>query len=139
MRAQIACIVAGAAPACVVGSAPAQPSNPPATPNSTGPVQGYHGGYDPTDKSQAPAVRSTAPTDAANPDEGGTKEEMAGRVARVDNAAMTLILESGHVFALPPTVDRAGLRPGTPVRITYQRREGVDLVTAVHIAEGIPR
>ena len=139
MRAQIACIVAGAALVCVVGSARAQPSNPPATPNPAGPVQGYQGGYDPTDKSQAPAVRSKAPTDAANPDEGGTTKEVTGRVARVDNAAMTLTLESGHVLALPPTVDRAGLRPGTPVRVTFQRREGVDLVTAVRIAEGIPR
>jgi hypothetical protein len=141
MRAQIACIVAGAALACVVGSAPAQPSNPPTTPNPGGPVQGYQGGYDPTDKSQAPAVRSKSPTDTANPDEGGVTKEVTGRVARVDNAAMALTLESGHVFALPPTVevDRAGLRPGTPVRVTFQRREGVDLVTAVRIAEGIPR
>ena len=139
MRAQIACIVAGAALACVVGSAPAQPSNPPATPNPTGPVQGYQGGYDPTDKSQAPAVKGKAPTDTANPDEGGATEEVTGRIARVDNAAMTLTLESGHVLALPPTVDRAGLKPGTPVRVTFQRREGVDLVTAVRIAEGIPR
>ena len=139
VRAQIACIVVGAALACVVGSAPAQPSNPPATPSPSGPVQGYQGGYDPTDKSQAPAVKSKAPTDTANPDEGGATKEVTGRVARVDNAAMTLTLESGHVFALPPTVDRAGLRPGTPVRVTFHRREGVDLVTAVRIAEGIPR
>jgi len=140
-RAQIACIVAGAALACVVGSAPAQPSNPPPTPNPTGPVQGYQGGYDPTDKSRAPAVRSKAPTDTANPDEGGVIKEMTGRVARVDNAAMTLTLQSGHVFALPPTVkvDRAGLRPGTPVRVSFQRHEGVDLVTAVRITEGTPR
>ena len=141
MRTQIACIVAGAAVACVVGSAPAQPSNPSPSPNPPGPVQGYQGGYDPTDKSQAPAVKSEAPTDTANPDEGGAIKEVTGRVARVDNAAMTLTLESGHVFALPPTVelDRAGLKPGTPVRVSFQRREGVDLVTAVRIAEGLPR
>ena len=141
MRVQIACIVAGAALACVVGSAPAQLSNPPSSQNPAGPVQGYQGGYDPTDKSQAPAVKSKAPTDTANPDEGGVTKEVTGRVARVDNAAMTLTLESGHVFTLPPTVqvDRAGLRPGTPVRVSFQPREGVDLVTAVRIAEGTPR
>jgi hypothetical protein len=141
MRARVACIVTGAALVCVVGSVPAQPSNPLTDSNPPGPVQGYQGGYDPTDKSKAPAVRSGAPSDTANPDEGGTAGEVTGWVVRVDNAAMTLILEGGHVFTLPPTVeiDRAGLRPGTPVRVSFQRREGVDLATAVRIAEGIPR
>ena len=141
LRARIVCIVAGAALVCVVGAAPAQPSKPPSDSNPAGPVQGYQGGYDPTDKSKAPAVRSGAPSDTANPDEGGTTGEVTGRVVRVDNAAMTLILEGGRVFTLSPTLefDREGLRPGTPVRVSFQRRQGVDLVTAVRIAEGIPR
>ena len=141
MRAQIACIVAGAALACVVGSAPAQPSNPPTIPNPGGPVQGYQGGYDPTDKSQAPAVRSKSPTDTANPDEGGVTKEVTGRVARVDNAAMTLTLDDGRVFTLAPTVkvDQAELKPGTPVRVSVQRRGNADHVTGVRIAEGPTR
>lgn len=141
MRARVACIVTGAALFFVVGAAPAQPRNPPTDSNPPGPVQGYQGGYDPTDKSKAPAVKSGAPSDTANPDEGGTTGEVTGRVVRVDNAAMTLILEGGRVFTLPPTMefDREGLRPGTPVRVSFQRRQGVDLVTAVRIAEGIPR
>ena len=68
MGARIAGVIAGVALSCAVGSATAQDST---LPNPAGPVQGYHGGYDPADKSKAPAIKSVAPHDVANPDEGG--------------------------------------------------------------------
>ena len=138
---ELAGVVMWVALLCAAGSASAQEGKPPADPKSTGPVQGYHGGYDPTDKSKAPAVKSGVPDDAANADEGGDTRQVTGRMARVDNAAMTLTLEDGRVFAFPPTlkVDREVLKPGTPVRIMVQRRDRAELVTAVQIAEGPPR
>ena len=121
---------------CAAGSASAQEGKPPADPKSTGPVQGYPGGYDPTDKSKAPTVKGGAPNDATNTDERGDTRQVTGRVARVDNAAMTLTLEDGRVFTFPPTlkVDREVLKPGTPVRILVQRRDRAELVTAVQVA-----
>ena len=54
---------------------------------------------------------------------------------------MTLTLEDGRVFVLPPTVrvDRDALRAGTAVRISIQRRDRADHVTAVQLAEGAAR
>ncbi len=147
MRARIAGIITAVALTCVAGPATAQVSRPAAAPNPdagqkpTGPVQGYQGGYDPTDKSKAPAIKGPAPDDAANADEGGATREVTGRVARVDNAAMTLILDDGRVFTLPPTVpvDQAELKPGTLVRVRVQRHGNADHVTGVQIAEGPTR
>ena len=139
MGARIAGVIAGVALSCAVGSAVAQDSTLPKP--TTGPVQGYQGGYDPADKSKAPAIKSAAPDDTANPDEGGGTRQVTGRVARVDNAAMTLTLEDGRVFVLPPTVqvDRDALRAGTAVRISIQRRDRANVVTAVQLAEGAAR
>ena len=147
MRARIAGIIAGLALTCVAGPATAQVSQPASAPKPddgqkpTGPVQGYQGGYDPTDKSKAPAIKGTAPNDAANADEGGATREVTGRVARVDNAAMTLTLDDGRVFTLPPSVkmDQAELKPGTAVRVSVQRRGNADHVTGIRIAEGPTR
>lgn len=141
MNARIAAVIAGLGLACAVGSSAAQDSKPPTGPQPGGPVQGYQGGYDQVDKSKAPAVKSGAPNDTANADEGGGTRQVTGRVARVDNGAMTLTLDDGRAFALPPTVqvDPEVLKPGTLVRISIQRRDRADLVTAVQIAEGSPR
>jgi hypothetical protein len=147
VRARIAGLITAVALTCVAGPATAQVSQPAAAPNPadgqkpTGPVQGYQGGYDPTDKSKAPAIKGTAPDDAANADEGGATREVTGRVARVDNAAMTLTLDDGQAFTLPPTVEvnYAELKPGTVIRVSVQRRGNADHVTGVRIAEGPAR
>ena len=147
MRARIAGLITAVALTCVAGPATAQVSQPVAAPNPadgqkpTGPVQGYQGGYDPTDKSKAPAIKGTAPDDAANADEGGATREVTGRVARVDNAAMTLTLDDGQAFTLSPTVEvnYADLKPGTAIRVSVQRRGNADHVTGVRIAEGPTR
>ncbi len=70
----------------------------------------------------------------------GTRE-VTGRLARVDNAAMTLTLDDGQVFVFSPSVkvDRAELKPGTAIRVSVQRRGNADHVTGVRIAEGPPR
>jgi hypothetical protein len=146
VRARIAGIITAVALTCVAGPATAQVSQP-AAPNpadgqkSKGPVQGYQGGYDPTDKSKAPAIKGTAPDDAANADQGGATREVTGRVARVDNAAMTLTLDDGQAFTLPPTVEvnYAELKPGTAIRVSVQRRGNADHVIGVRIAEGPTR
>jgi hypothetical protein len=66
---------------------------------------------------------------------------VTGRVARVDNAAMTLTLDDGRVFTLPPTVEvnHAELKPGTAVGVSVQRRGNADHVTGVGFAEGPTR
>jgi len=54
---------------------------------------------------------------------------------------MTLTLDDGQAFTLPPTVEvnYAELKPGTVIRVSVQRRGNADHVTGVRIAEGPAR
>lgn len=101
------------------------------SPNPRGPVQGYQGGYDPIDKSQAPAAPDGKKTDAANPDEGRPTRDVSGLIKGIDGRR--LILDSGMVLVLPPTlpVGQDVLTVGARINATYEDREGSHVVTAI--------
>jgi hypothetical protein len=111
------------------GRGDAQGSAPSPTPR--GPVQGYHGGYDPTDKSQAPAATGGREMDTGNPDEGRRARDVSGHIKAIEGRKLTL--DSGIVLVLPPTltVDRGVLAVGARVHARYEDRDGTYVVTAI--------
>lgn len=96
-----------------------------------GPVQGYQGGYDPIDKSKAPAASGGKKTDAANADEGRRGNQAAGTVAQIDGRKVTL--DSGLVLVVPPTLelDEKLLGQGTRIKASYERQAGANVVTGI--------
>ena len=100
-------------------------------PKQDGPVQGYQGGYDPIDKSRAPAAPQGWKMDAGNPDEGRSGKHVSGTVAKVDGR--NIMLESGLVLVVPPTlgVDEGLLRAGARIKASYELQAGVNVVTGI--------
>lgn len=101
------------------------------SPKQDGPVQGYQGGYDPTDKSKAPAAPEGGKVDAGNADEGRSSKEVSGTVAQIDGRKV--MLESGLVLVVPPTleVDERLLRAGARIKALYERQAGTNVVTGI--------
>lgn len=101
------------------------------TPPPRGPVQGYQGGYDPRDKSEAPAAPGGKQADTGNPDEGRVIRDVADAVVAVDGRRLTL--QGGLVLVIPATltVEPEVLRVGTRVRARYQDQGGALIVTAI--------
>jgi hypothetical protein len=105
------------------------------TPTSTGkpdgPVQGYQGGYDPIDKSKAPAASGGRKSDAGNADEGRRGRQASGTVAQIDGRKVTL--DSGLVLVVPPTLafDEQVLGRGTRVKASYEQQAGANVVTSI--------
>jgi hypothetical protein len=100
-------------------------------PKQDGPVQGYQGGYDPIDKSRAPAAPQGGKMDAGNADEGRSGKHVSGTVAQIDGRKV--MLESGLVLLVPPTleVDERLLRPGARIKALYEQQAGVNVVTGI--------
>lgn len=96
-----------------------------------GPVQGYQGGYDPTDKSKAPAAPDGKKTDAGNADEGRRAKSVSGAIAAVDGRKLTL--DNGLVLMVPPTltVDQTVLRVGTRITARYEDQGGSHVATMI--------
>ena len=119
--------------AVFIGSGEAQSPRPtPApAPKSDGPVQGYQGGYDPIDKSKAPAAPEGGKADTGNADEGRRGHAVAGAITAVEGRRLTL--ESGLVLVLPPTleVDQSILRVGARITARYEDHGGSHVVTMI--------
>jgi hypothetical protein len=100
-------------------------------PKQDGPVQGYQGGYDPIDKSRAPAAPQGGKMDAGNADEGRSGKHVSGTVARIDGRKV--MLESGLVLVVPPSleVDERLLRAGARIKALYEQQAGVNVVTGI--------
>lgn len=96
-----------------------------------GPVQGYQGGYDPVDKSKAPAASGGKNTDSGNADEGRRGNQAMGTVAQIDGRKITL--DSGLILVVPPTlkIDEQLLGRGTRIKARYERQQGANVVTAI--------
>lgn len=101
------------------------------SPKQDGPVQGYQGGYDPTDKSKAPAAPEGGKVDAGNADEGRSSKQVSGTVAQIDGRKV--MLESGLVLVIPPTleVDDRLLRAGARIKALYEQQAGANVVTGI--------
>lgn len=104
---------------------------PAPAPKSEGPVQGYHGGYDPIDKSKAPAAPEGEKADTGNPDEGRRGTAVSGAIAAIDGRKITL--DSGMVLVVPPSLklDQGLLRVGARITARYEDQGGSRVVTAI--------
>ena len=100
-------------------------------PKADGPVQGYQGGYDPTDKSKAPAAPEGKKADTGNPDEGRRGTSASGAITAIDGRRLTL--DSGLVLVIPPTVnvDQDLLRVGARITARYEEQGGSYIVTTI--------
>ena len=115
----------------MIGGAEAQSPKPTPAPKTDGPVQGYQGGYDPIDKSKAPAAPDGKNTDAGNADEGQRGTSVSGAIKTIDGR--TLTLDNGVVLVVPPTlqVDRTVLQVGARISARYEDKGGTHVVTAI--------
>lgn len=124
-------LAAFAAHAVFIGWGEAQSPRPTPAPKADGPVQGYQGGYDPTDKSKAPAAPDGKKTDTGNADEGRRGKSVSGAITAIDGRKLTL--DSGLVLVVPPTmsVDETILRVGTRIAARYEDQGGAHVVTTI--------
>jgi hypothetical protein len=101
------------------------------TTEQKGPVQGYQGGYDPVDKSKAPAAPDGNKMDAANPSEGRHVQPATGQVTHIDGPNLTL--DNGLVLVVPPTlqVDQSLLSAGTRIKARFERKGGANVITEI--------
>lgn len=124
-------LAAFVAHAVLIGWGEAQSPRPIPAPKTDGPVQGYQGGYDPIDKSKAPAAPEGKKADTGNADEGGRGKSVSGAITAVDGRKVTL--DSGLVLVVPPTlsVDQNILRVGTRIAARYEDQGGAHVVTTI--------
>lgn len=120
-----------AAFAVFIGWGEAQSPRPAPAPKADGPVQGYHGGYDPVDKSKAPAEPDGEKMDRGNADEGRRARAVSGAITAVDGRKVTL--DGGMVLVVPPTVklDEGTLTVGARVTAHYEDQGGAHVVTTI--------
>ena len=58
-------------------------------------------------------------------------DEAAGKVAAVDPASGSLILEDGTTFTIAEGVSMDGLEPGTEVTVSFEEQDGQLIATEV--------
>jgi hypothetical protein len=109
---------------------------PAPAPKADGPVQGYQGGYDPIDKSKAPAAPDGKKADTGNADEGRRGNTVSGAIIAIDGRKVTL--ETGLVLVVPSTlsVDRNILRVGARIVARYEDQGGSHVVTMMRRQPG---
>ncbi|HEY7437118.1 MAG TPA: hypothetical protein VIE41_18400 [Methylomirabilota bacterium] len=114
-----------------IGWGEAQSPTPGPAPKADGPVQGYHGGYDPTDKSKAPAAPDGKTMDRGNADEGRRGKSVSGAITAIDGRKLTL--DSGMVLVVPPTVklDQNMLTVGVRIMARYEDQGGSHVVITI--------
>ena len=124
-------LAAFVAHAVLIGWGEAQSPRPTPAPKADGPVQGYQGGYDPIDKSKAPAAPEGTKADTGNADEGRRGKNVTGAITAVDGRKVTL--DSGLVLVVPPTlsVDQNILRVGTRIAARDEDQGGFHVGTTI--------
>ena len=124
-------VAAFVAHAVFIGWGEAQSPRPTPAPKADGPVQGYQGGYDPIDKSKAPAAPEGKNADTGNADEGRHGKSVSGAITAIDGRKLTL--DSGLVLVVPLTlnVDQNILRVGTRIAARYEDHGGSHVATAI--------
>ncbi len=58
-------------------------------------------------------------------------DETAGKVAAVDPASGSLVLEDGSTFTIGEGVSMDGLEPGTEVTVSFEEKDGQLIATEV--------
>ncbi len=136
MAHRLARLVVGALVAYAVFIGRGEAQSPTPAPKAGGPVQGYQGGYDPIDKSKAPAAPKGEKADTGNADEGRRGNPVSGAITAIDGRRLTL--DSGLVLVVPPTlnVDQDILRVGTRITAHYEDQGGAHVVTTIRRQSG---
>jgi outer membrane lipoprotein SlyB len=52
-----------------------------------------------------------------------------GTVTKVDPQQMTIVLDDGKTYKLPPEMDMSGIAEGVEVIIAYEAKDGVNQIT----------
>jgi outer membrane lipoprotein SlyB len=52
-----------------------------------------------------------------------------GKITKFDPAAMTIVLDDGKTYKLPPEMDTSGIAEGVEVVIAYDSKDGVNQIT----------
>ena len=52
-----------------------------------------------------------------------------GKVTRVDPEQMTIVLDDGKTYRLPPEMDMSAIAEGAEVIIAYEAKDGVNQIT----------
>jgi hypothetical protein len=122
--------------AVFIGWGEAETPRPGPASKADGPVQGYQGGYDPTDKSKAPAAPDGKQADTGNADEGRRGTAVSGAIAAIEGRRLTL--DNGLVLVVPPTlsVDPDVLRVGARITARYEHQGGTRVVTTIRRQPG---
>jgi len=72
---------------------------------------------------------------AAKPGAPGAAKEVEGTIKAVDPAGKMVMLDDGTQLEIPATVkvDRKDLKPGTPVKASYEEKDGKKVVTSIEV------
>ena len=58
-------------------------------------------------------------------------DEASGKIALVDSATSSIVLEDGRVFTVAEGMAMDGLEPGTEVKVSYEEQDGQLIATEV--------
>ena len=62
-------------------------------------------------------------------------ETTEGKITRVDSAAMTVVLDDGKTYKLPPEMDMSGIAAGIEILIAYDVNDGVNQITDMEVLQ----
>ncbi|HWK14900.1 MAG TPA: DUF1344 domain-containing protein [Rhizobiaceae bacterium] len=67
---------------------------------------------------------------------GANAESAEGKIRKVNADAMTVVLEDGKTYKLPPEMDVTVLAAGTEILIAYEvNKDGVNQITDMEVLE----
>jgi len=67
---------------------------------------------------------------------GAYAESAEGKIRKIDADAMTVVLDNGKTYKLPPEMDMSALAVGTDILIAYDvGKDGVNQITDMEVLE----
>jgi len=67
---------------------------------------------------------------------GASAENAEGKIKKINAAAMTVVLDNGKTYKLPPEMDMSGIAEGTEILIAYEvNKDGVNQITDMEVLE----
>lgn len=66
---------------------------------------------------------------------GAFAENAEGKIRKIDANAMTVVLDDGKTYKLPPEMDMSGIAEGTEILIAYEVKDGVNQITDMEVLE----
>ena len=67
---------------------------------------------------------------------GAYAENAEGKITKVDTAAMTVVLDDGKTYKLPPEMDMSAIAVGTEILIAYEAgKDGANQITDMEVLQ----